>query len=385
MSAAAGVVWTAGVGGAGDRGASRCWSCAPTTPRGSRGAGGAGGRGRRRHRRRAAAAAGRPHHRLTSSPRSWKRERARRGAQWETDSREGDQATDGEARETVLVTSPSAARAAASRSPIRAAISIRGSSSATATSWRSTGWTSTSAAARSSPCSAQRAPARPRRSRSARATAPRRRRGPGARRGPRGGGRGGSRSSASCCSPPGREPSCPVRETTPRRPLYPDPRDPDEVLELVGPDREGRRARQVAVRRAAPPARRGPRHRRPPDLLFLDEPTTGFDPEARRQFWTLIRAARVGTTMLLTTHYLDEAEAWPTGSASSRRPAWPGRGARRCSVGGPPCGGRQLVEDGAAQETATPTAFVRDLAARFPARCPTWPSPRRPSRTSTCG
>jgi ABC-2 type transport system ATP-binding protein len=47
-----------------------------------------------------------------------------------------------------------------------------------------------------------------------------------------------------------------------------------------------------------------------PELVFLDEPTTGFDPEARRQFWGVIGGLRdLGTTIFLTTHYMDEAQA----------------------------------------------------------------------------
>ncbi|KAA9150563.1 ABC transporter ATP-binding protein [Amycolatopsis acidicola] len=91
---------------------------------------------------------------------------------------------------------------------------------------------------------------------------------------------------------------------------YPDPRDPDDVLEKVGLAEKARtRVRALS----------GGQRRRldvalgiigKPELLFLDEPTTGFDPEARRRFWTLIKSlAAEGTTILLTTHYLDEAEA----------------------------------------------------------------------------
>ena len=87
-------------------------------------------------------------------------------------------------------------------------------------------------------------------------------------------------------------------------------RDNDDVLELVGlADMAGRRVATLS----------GGQRRRldvalgiigVPDLLFLDEPTTGFDPEARRQFWDLIRVlAADGTTILLTTHYLEEAAA----------------------------------------------------------------------------
>lgn len=90
---------------------------------------------------------------------------------------------------------------------------------------------------------------------------------------------------------------------------YPDARDPDEVIEAVGlTEKRPTRARHLS----------GGQRRRldvalgilgRPRLLFLDEPTTGFDPEARRDFWTLIDSlAHDGTTILLTTHYLDEAE-----------------------------------------------------------------------------
>jgi ABC-2 type transport system ATP-binding protein len=90
---------------------------------------------------------------------------------------------------------------------------------------------------------------------------------------------------------------------------YPNPRDPDQVIAAVGLEEK----RKTRVRTLS-----GGQRRRldvalgvigNPELLFLDEPTTGFDPEARRQFWTLIEELRTeGTTILLTTHYLDEAE-----------------------------------------------------------------------------
>jgi ABC-2 type transport system ATP-binding protein len=90
---------------------------------------------------------------------------------------------------------------------------------------------------------------------------------------------------------------------------YPAPRDPDAVIAATGLE-EKRAARTRALS--------GGQRRRldvalgiigDPDLLFLDEPTTGFDPEARRQFWELIeQLSDGGTTILLTTHYLDEAE-----------------------------------------------------------------------------
>jgi ABC-2 type transport system ATP-binding protein len=91
---------------------------------------------------------------------------------------------------------------------------------------------------------------------------------------------------------------------------YPAPRDPEEVIAAVGLTEQ---TRTLTSRLSG-----GQRRRLDvalgiiggPELLFLDEPTTGFDPEARRQFWTLIeQLKKEGTTILLTTHYLDEAEA----------------------------------------------------------------------------
>jgi len=91
---------------------------------------------------------------------------------------------------------------------------------------------------------------------------------------------------------------------------YATPKDPESVIESVGLT-EKRDAKVLSLS--------GGQRRRldvalgiigTPDILFLDEPTTGFDPEARRTFWDLIRSLRAsGTTIVLTTHYLDEAEA----------------------------------------------------------------------------
>ncbi|HEX8074744.1 MAG TPA: ABC transporter ATP-binding protein [Thermoleophilaceae bacterium] len=91
---------------------------------------------------------------------------------------------------------------------------------------------------------------------------------------------------------------------------YPAPRDPAETIALVGLDgREEARAGQLS----------GGQRRRldlalalvgDPELIFLDEPTTGFDPAARRAAWRVIeRLKGLGKTVLLTTHYLDEAQS----------------------------------------------------------------------------
>jgi ABC-2 type transport system ATP-binding protein len=92
--------------------------------------------------------------------------------------------------------------------------------------------------------------------------------------------------------------------------FYPAPRDVEEVIDLAGlRESEDIRARKLS----------GGQLRRldfalalvgDPELIFLDEPTTGFDPAARRAAWETIRAlAELGKTVLITTHYLDEAQA----------------------------------------------------------------------------
>ncbi|MGI8881993.1 MAG: ABC transporter ATP-binding protein [Jatrophihabitans sp.] len=152
------------------------------------------------------------------------------------------------------------------------------------------------------------------------------------------------------------------------------PRDADEVIEAVGLA-EKRDTRCVKLS--------GGQRRRldvalgmvgNPELLFLDEPTTGFDPEARRQFWELVRTLRDdGVTIVLTTHYLDEAEqlADRVGVIIS---------GRMLEVGAPEdIGGRRHAKahvrwtDDAGdhvEETAEPTRVVQRLATQFDGEIP---------------
>ncbi|MEZ5114727.1 MAG: ABC transporter ATP-binding protein [Candidatus Nanopelagicales bacterium] len=155
---------------------------------------------------------------------------------------------------------------------------------------------------------------------------------------------------------------------------YPHPRDPDEVLDAVGlTDKATSRNETLS----------GGQRRRldvalgvigRPELLFLDEPTTGFDPEARREFWQLIEGLKAeGTTILLTTHYLDEAEhlADRVGVIAA---------GRIVALGSPEAlGGRHdgrarvsWREDGVArsEDTDRPTELVTALAARLGGEIP---------------
>jgi ABC-2 type transport system ATP-binding protein len=155
---------------------------------------------------------------------------------------------------------------------------------------------------------------------------------------------------------------------------YPNPADPDQVIDSVGlTEKAGAKLRQLS----------GGQRRRVdvalgiignPELIFLDEPTTGFDPEARRQFWGLIGGlADEGTTILLTTHYLDEAEALADrvgviAAGCIREIGAPadlgGRASAPATVSWRAGDGRESVQ------TAVPTKLVADLAARFGGEIP---------------
>jgi ABC-2 type transport system ATP-binding protein len=156
---------------------------------------------------------------------------------------------------------------------------------------------------------------------------------------------------------------------------YPRPRDPAEVIALVG--LEAKADSRVK-------ALSGGQRRRldvalwvigDPRLLLLDEPTTGFDPAARRQFWELIRSlADEGTTIILTTHYLEEAEALADRLAVISAGKVVAEGAPDSLAGRADAGAtvHWVGPDGTAhaEQTDTPTRTVTELAARFDGEIP---------------
>jgi ABC-2 type transport system ATP-binding protein len=155
--------------------------------------------------------------------------------------------------------------------------------------------------------------------------------------------------------------------------LYPHPRDVDEVIELAGL-REAQHTRARALS--------GGQMRRldfalalvgDPELIFLDEPTTGFDPAARRNAWATIRSLRaLGKTVLLTTHYLDEAAALADRVAIVKDGRILAEGAPRELGVGETSRYRVAWRDaeGAFQELVTedPTAVLAELTTRALAR-----------------
>ncbi|GAA3444712.1 ABC transporter [Planomonospora venezuelensis] len=151
---------------------------------------------------------------------------------------------------------------------------------------------------------------------------------------------------------------------------YPNAQDPDRVIEQVGlAEKAGKRIRELS----------GGQRRRvdvalgvigSPELLFLDEPTTGFDPEARRQFWELIQGlAHQGTTIVLTTHYLDEAEALADRVAVIAKGRIVAEG-EPSTLGGRATARATVRWSGGAVETDTPTETVLELTRRFDGEIP---------------
>lgn len=155
---------------------------------------------------------------------------------------------------------------------------------------------------------------------------------------------------------------------------YSNPRDVEEVINSVGlNEKESALIRNLS----------GGQRRRldvalgiigNPELIFLDEPTTGFDPEARRAFWALIKKLRGdGATILLTTHYLDEAEALADRVAVINKgvivevstPAeLGGRATSQATVQW------RDSDQIKSEKTDNPTALVASLAARFNGEVP---------------
>jgi ABC-type multidrug transport system, ATPase component len=155
---------------------------------------------------------------------------------------------------------------------------------------------------------------------------------------------------------------------------YPRPRDPDEVIDRVGLTEKAnlRVAKLSGGQRRRVDVALGIIGR--PELLFLDEPTTGFDPEARRQFWDLIGGlAHDGTTIVLTSHYLDEIEALATRLAVIAKGRVVAEG-EPATLGGRASAKARVswLEDGARRsvETDEPTRTVLELSRRFSGEVP---------------
>jgi ABC-2 type transport system ATP-binding protein len=148
---------------------------------------------------------------------------------------------------------------------------------------------------------------------------------------------------------------------------YREPRPVDEVVELVGLDEK----RDERVRRLSGGQRRrldlGLALVGDPELIFLDEPTTGFDPRARRQAWETIRGLRgLGKTILLTTHYLDEAEQLADRVAVLAHGRIVASGTPAELTGAVPATEIRYRENGreVVLETDEPTRVLHDLTAR---------------------